>query len=169
MLDLLPVVDGICAEVGVYQGAFSREILQKNPQKLYLIDPWKHGDYGSNTNPSDDKFEKIYQRIIEEFGSNDHVTVMRMTSEEAVSWFLNSYFDFVYIDADHRYASCLNDLALWYPKVKVGGWLCGHDYCGAKPGVKRAVNEFFTSIGRTLDLKTDHGTYRSWGVKKDQP
>ncbi len=52
----------------------------------------------------------------------------------------NEYFDFVYIDADHSYESVKSDIIAWFPKVKKGGFLAGHDW--AMGDVKRAVNEF---------------------------
>ena len=38
--------------------------------------------------------------------------------------------DFVYIDANHAYDWVVQDIELWYPKVKKGGILWGHDYLG---------------------------------------
>ena len=31
----------ICAEIGVYEGEFSKCILKRNPLQLHLIDPWE--------------------------------------------------------------------------------------------------------------------------------
>jgi cephalosporin hydroxylase len=42
--------------------------------------------------------------------------------------FENNSLDFVYIDANHAYNYVVQDIELWYPKVKKGGYLCGHDY-----------------------------------------
>jgi hypothetical protein len=52
-------------------------------------------------------------------------------------------FDFIYIDANHSYEEVREDLRLWFPKVKLGGIIGGHDYgFSAFPGVKQAVDEF---------------------------
>jgi glycosyltransferase involved in cell wall biosynthesis len=37
-----------------------------------------------------------------------------------------------YIDADHRYESVVSDIQAWWPKVRPGGILSGHDYITAK-------------------------------------
>ena len=50
--------------------------------------------------------------------------------------------DFVFIDADHCYESCSADIKAWYPKVRKGGVVSGHDYSGRHQGVCRAVDEF---------------------------
>ena len=35
----------VCAEIGVHEGSFSRSILDLvEPERLHLIDPWKHED-----------------------------------------------------------------------------------------------------------------------------
>lgn len=55
--------------------------------------------------------------------------------------------DSVYIDANHSYASVMRDIQVWRPRVRSGGIMAGHDYCGSFPGVMRAVqDEFGTSF-----------------------
>ena len=51
--------------------------------------------------------------------------------------------DVVYIDADHSYESVKEELDLYFPKIRYGGFICGHDYNKfAWPGVCSAVDEF---------------------------
>jgi hypothetical protein len=50
-----------------------------------------------------------------------------MTSAEAVKQFQDKSVDFVYIDGNHDYKYAEEDIRLWYPKVKEGGFLCGDD------------------------------------------
>jgi len=35
--------------------------------------------------------------------------------------------DLLFIDGDHRYPAVRSDIALWTPKVRPGGLVCGHD------------------------------------------
>lgn len=60
--------------------------------------------------------------------------------------FEDDYFDFIYIDADHTYEAVKSDLESWYPKLKKGGIMSGHDYVEVTTsvpfGVVQAVNEF---------------------------
>jgi hypothetical protein len=116
--------DLVGAEVGVYYGAMSKALLEQAPQlKLYMVDSWKVGAPSnrkraeSNTDPT--------RRL-----------VLAMPSLEAVKHVPD--LDFVFIDADHSYPAVKADIAAWMPKVKVGGWLCGHDY--DLRAVKRAVD-----------------------------
>lgn len=66
------------------------------------------------------------------------------TSENYAPKVENKSIDVVYIDGDHSYEAVLKDLESWYPKLKEGGFLCGHDYnpVGKHKGVYKAVNEF---------------------------
>jgi len=51
-------------------------------------------------------------------------------------------FDYAFLDAAHDYDSIRADIAAWWPKIKPGGWLAGHDYTNAE-GVRQAVDEAF--------------------------
>lgn len=51
--------------------------------------------------------------------------------------------DFVFIDADHTYESLLQDLGAWWPLVRPGGAIAGHDHTPNFPGIERACREFF--------------------------
>lgn len=70
------------------------------------------------------------------------VEAMEMLSVDASKLFEDGSVDFVFIDAAHDYDNVRADLCAWLPKVKHGGVLAGHDYCGANwPMVKVAVQE----------------------------
>ena len=49
-------------------------------------------------------------------------------TEDCADLYPNDYFDFVYVDASHDRIDVLMDLHLWWPKVKNGGVMAGHDY-----------------------------------------
>jgi hypothetical protein len=96
----------------------------------------------------------IYNRFLhnmKEAGVLDYVTPLKMTSKEASELFDNKSLDFVFLDAEHLYEDVLEDLNLWWPKVKPEGILAGHDFNGI--GVNRAVREFFGKLN--LGVRTD--------------
>lgn len=74
--------------------------------------------------------------------------------------FADESLDFVYLDDDHEYEGITRSLNAWYPKVKPGGVICGHDFdtCGA---VGDVVRGFFDAHG--LRLFTEDVDW--WGVK----
>jgi hypothetical protein len=73
--------------------------------------------------------------------------------------FPDKSLDFVFIDAAHDYESVLTDLELWFPKIRDGGIIAGHDYCEHYNGVIKAVNEFFE--GYVVELKS----FKIWLVR----
>lgn len=79
---------------------------------------------------------------------NQHIiNPVRLPSIEAAKQYADNSLDVVFIDADHHYEAVLADLNAWYPKVKPGGIIAGHDFSFspqfAHPGVTKAVLEFF--------------------------
>lgn len=159
------------AEIGVLRGEFSKIILEKwKGKRLYSVDAWKHFEEGyiDINNPEDDVHEQSYQttcKTLLPFGERSKI--LRMTSKEASEEFEDGQLDFVYIDANHSYEFCLEDISLWYPKVKVGGMISGHDYKNTTTEygvmeVKKAVDEFFQGK-EILVTKKD---WPSWIVVK---
>jgi predicted O-methyltransferase YrrM len=70
----------------------------------------------------------------EEFESNmrklklfDHIEVYHGYSHTFVRDTLPESIDMMFIDGDHRYSRVSQDIEEWFPKVKKGGILCGHD------------------------------------------
>lgn len=163
----------IGAELGVWKGNFSIRLLETNPQRLYLIDPWVYRPdypsslYGHRT-MNQARMDRIYKGILRRFSSDDRVVVLR-TQEGLRS--LPEMVDWVYIDGDHNYPAVQRDLREAALRVKDGGLICGDDYAqggwwGA--GVVNAVDEFIqdhqwpaTFIGNQyLIRKGNYGNHR---------
>ena len=141
------------AEIGVWRGAFSQEILARcQPRALHLVDPWLFDPsfprrwYGGGEAKSQSDMDAIYGSVVARFRSRPEVSVHRSPSHEAATAFPDHSLDWVYIDGDHSYEAVRRDLADWSAKVKPGGLIVGDDYewkdeSGAC-SVKRAVDEF---------------------------
>lgn len=142
---------GIGIEIGVEKGNFSKVILEICPElTLFLLDCW---DYPiQNYFDRDVESLENQRRILVEAIWNvkewfQRVHIMKGYGNEFVKFFPNNFFDFIYIDANHKYEEVKNDIELWYPKLKKGGIFSGHDYIDridlhCEFGVKSAVNEF---------------------------
>ncbi|RLI59813.1 MAG: hypothetical protein DRO67_09555, partial [Candidatus Asgardarchaeum californiense] len=79
-------------------------------------------------------------------GVMNKLNIIRGDSATMADEFQHASVDFVFIDAAHDYESVKNDIAAWFPKVKVGGIIAGHDYKNDEPtGVEQAVDERFGS------------------------
>ena len=73
---------------------------------------------------------------------NYNIAKVKLSSVEAVTLFKDNTLDVVYIDANHNYKSCLEDLELWIPKIKKSGILSGHDYVSSGySGVTQALEK----------------------------
>lgn len=148
---------GIGVEVGVRRGTYSHLLLWNwNGAKLISVDPWledARDAYVDKSNVSQAKHERLYEdtkRRLAPFGRRSEV--WRLTSLEAAERLVDRSIDFVYIDARHDYDSVLEDLNAWFPKVRSGGILSGHDYVTGrfpqgKFGVRKAVDQFFGERG----------------------
>ena len=133
-------------EIGVRFGDNAREMLDAVPHfRLYLVDSY---DVNNSTNQSggkamsDEDRAKLISDVKERFAAyGDRAKLMVMDSAQASRKFPDKYFDYVYIDAQHEEANVLNDIRLWWPKLKDGGTFGGHDL--SAEGVKKAVIGFF--------------------------
>lgn len=55
------------------------------------------------------------------------INVVRMDSAMAAGRYVDGSIDAVFLDANHGRDQVRGDIAAWFPKVKVGGILAGHD------------------------------------------
>jgi len=147
---LKPRMHEVGCEVGVHTGDTTIELLKKlsNIKIYHAVDPWESYekyDGSKYRKPGNKKF-KTWSAALEAFNERTKeykkkITVHRMTSVEAVKGFGNESLDWVFIDANHEYPYIKENLELWVPKVKVGGFVSGHDYGNKWAGIKKAVDE----------------------------
>ena len=151
------------AEVGVHQGELSKNLLKRHRGlTLYMIDMWSHDTYsGKGEESAKQKYIELYQNECElnlaatleatrKYKRRRHI--IQGDSADSADRIADASLDFVFIDADHSYEGVKRDISAWLPKVKKGGYICGHDY-PRYPGVVRAVNEAF---GDSVELDADH-------------
>lgn len=148
----------VVVEVGSYVGDSTR-IFADNFEQVIAIDPWKN--FYDEKDQSSYKFpmsviEGQFEELVAEKGN---IIKIKTTSLEGAKQFSNDSIDMVYIDAVHRYKEVVEDLHAWYPKVKHGGIVAGHDFQGKFPGCMQAINEY---IGNPQLLGKD----TSWGIIK---
>jgi len=148
LLKMMPK-NAICAEIGVFKGGFSNQILQvTKPKKLHLIDLWELESNktileSSHENNLEEDWNDIYELVIKKFNNNKNVLIHKGNSEDILKSFNDNYFDWIYIDGDHSYKGVKNDLELSYKKVRINGFITGDDYYENKDyDVINAVDEF---------------------------
>lgn len=81
-----------------------------------------------------------FRANLEACGVYGLVTPWEMDSLSVAAMAQDNLADFVFIDGDHRKEAVLADCRAWWPKVKPGGTLAGHDR--GLPGVDAAVRQF---------------------------
>lgn len=143
MLDRLPK-GSVGAELGVAQGEFTRDILDRvDPSLLHLVDVWM---------PSSSRYgEEEMNKVLTAFHSSIQegtVRVHRGKSTDVGAEIEDGSLDWVYIDTDHSYETTLAELRLYSKKVGPEGILAGDDFAHLSKGswtrfgVIEAVYEF---------------------------
>lgn len=149
------VKNSVIAEIGVWKGDFSSEILKNaKPKKLILVDPWQYDQSIRGCAPQVEGKEPLSQKFFDvakedtykKFTGIDEVTILETNSENASNKFQDNYFDYIYIDGEHSYNAVCQDLAYWYPKLKSNGTIFGDDFYWREKdnsfSVKKAYEEF---------------------------
>lgn len=136
-------------EVGCKEGRTTGHILANVPDsRVIAIDPWMAQEATHDPTKetyADWDFSKIEAEFWANVGDNKdgRCDFYRRTSEEASHLFYKGFADLIFIDALHDYEHVKQDIALWWPKVRIGGILAGHDFNHKWPGCERAVAESF--------------------------
>lgn len=89
----------------------------------------------------------------------DVVKMVHMDSVSASKQYEDRSLDFVFIDGSHLYEAVRADIDAWLPKVKIGGYIGGHDIDGPEEfnGVRQAVDETFGE-----DIEIFNKGWASW-------
>ena len=115
------------AEIGVYQGEYSEILCKFNPHaKIFSIDPWRpHLEYTAfiKEKTFSDAYKMAKNRL-----SKYNCKMIKKKSLDAIKDFKDNSLDFAYIDGDHSFQACTNDIVEWSKKVRIGGIIAGHDY-----------------------------------------
>lgn len=149
------------AELGVHQGFMSRVLLDRIPRlELHMVDLW-------GVHPADSEFVKsgdlrskhdwktyndnllLARRRVRKYTWNAHVHIT--STHLAAELFADESLDFVFIDGDHSFFGCHQDMVDWLPKIRKGGLFSGHDYNYHPEGmdiqVTQAVDTFMEENG----------------------
>jgi len=153
-------------EVGSWMGASAAymgvEIINSGKKIVFdCVDEWS--DYVADglymkevpKNPGD----FVYNLFKENTAPvKNYINPVRLTSGEAAATYKDNSLDFVFIDANHVYEAVIDDLSAWFKKVKIGGFIGGHDY--KDEDVKKAVDQFFGKDNYIFDYKENCWLHR---------
>lgn len=136
LLDAMPK-GGVCAELGVKIGDFSKEIIDvTKPKEIRLVDVWRK----PNT------FHVFLGNILP-YMKEETTDIKFLRANTGLAYSTNflpdNYFDWIYVDADHSRYAVYSDLMIGMLIVKRGGFITGDDYDHKEyPGVVEAVQHF---------------------------
>lgn len=140
----------ILIEIGCWLGrslVYLAQQVQASGKQLYVYGV-EHGlgspEHAEQVAKAGGTIVGALSRNLLECGVADIVTLIVGRSMHVARLFPPGSVDFVFIDAGHDFQNVLSDLAVWWPRIKPGGVLAGHDYGDpAWPEVSRAVHQFF--------------------------
>lgn len=146
---------GMGAEIGVaYAENAEKWLANWNEGQLLLVDPYAQQDksvYRDTTGQMNMEaaYEHAKHRLMR-FGAR--AKFIREFSLPATNLVADESLDFAYIDGAHDYRNVLDDLTAWWPKVRPGGIVGGHDFYHVDTvddlcEVPRAVSEFAVKVG----------------------
>ena len=152
----------VFVEVGAYLGRSTAYLASRLRQarkriRLFVVDLWDGWFYDNfqQQTPMPQAADVYWHflRNMQRCGVCHLLCPVKLASERAASLFEDGSVDFVYLDADHAEAAVQRDLEVWFPKVRPGGVLAGHDYLNNDfPGVRRAADAFFAE--RHISLRS---------------
>jgi hypothetical protein len=117
--------------------------------KLDCVDTWDGSDIPELANEEVVVNKTLYADFLKNVEPlRSILTPIRMKSVEASKLYEDESLDFVFIDADHTKEGFSDDMDCWFPKVKQGGVIAGHDY--DYPVIKEIVNKLFNGQEKVL-------------------
>lgn len=160
-------------EVGVYRGEFNEHLCHSLPDATVIaVDAWETGyDHCFTDQDAISDNERMTRERLAKYPNS---VILKCSSLTAAAMFPPKSLDFVYIDADHRFVSVVQDMAAWTSRIRPGGMLAGHDYIQyaqrVPSHVPTAVAGFCMAysinpccvLGSRHGDKTQRDKYRSW-------
>ncbi|MCY1127735.1 class I SAM-dependent methyltransferase [Frigidibacter sp. RF13] len=182
------------AEIGVWQGDFSAQILERvRPALLFLVDPWRFRPdrwmptFGTGmlvnsraevlaAGGPQRHLDRLHDQVVGRFAARSDVVIVRAPGAAffARCRAQSLSLDWVYVDGDHSYEGALADIAGAWETVRPGGLITGDDLGfsdlaeGGRKTVKAAVGDFLAIRPKARSAFFREGG--QWGfVRTDEP
>lgn len=137
-------------EIGVWTGAMTL-VFAEFAECVFCIDHW-HGTPGDNTeqylreNGGPSEVFGAFCRNMGKYLLTKAIPIVGESRHIASVWPEHARADLIYIDAGHGYFDVSKDIDAWWPHLKKGGVMAGHDYNPNFPGVIKAVKDRFGEV-----------------------
>jgi len=129
--------------VGVQRGRFAMRTLSQWVvcETYKLVDLWgvdpNYKEPGRDSNAVKNEHMMAAKELLKKWTDKGVTEFFPMRSDDAAKKFPDNYFDFAYIDARHDYCAVLEDIRLYYSKLRPGGIIAGHDFVDAQYALER--------------------------------
>jgi len=113
-------------EIGCWKGSTTGAIctiVQRTGGILNCVDPWEN----ETVNVDHSDILEIFENNMKKLNFLNSINIIRESSLTAHQHFEDESIDFCFIDGLHMYNYIHNDIKNFYPKIKKGGIICGHD------------------------------------------
>lgn len=157
----------LAVEVGCFTGktAFATLPTVKESGGLFYLIDWFRGCIESECVWTPEQFPRnhVVSTLLDNLeagGFSDCVVAMVGNGAETAKAFADHCLDYLYIGADHRYTQFNTDIDAWWPKLKLGGIICGH-------GLDRRIERDGPEWARCLELcEQDCIDGVHWGIAR---
>lgn len=165
ILKRLPAGPVVGAEIGVFSGATSARLLQREDLRLYMIDTWAPFKADGISVSEDDQRNNLQSAYDSTLFACLRRYIIPFDSISASKSFADESLDFVFIDANHYYDAVAADIETWRHKVTPGGILCGHDYANYEYDYGEQVERAVKEAASRHNWKIETGDDFTWFVR----
>lgn len=157
----------VCVEIGVFGGSSiyptAKALSYQKQGVVYAIDPWSNQACLLGVDPLDPNYawweqvdlEKIYQgflSMLRSYKLDPYCRVMRMPSTQAIAHFKDASIDILHVDGNHSEEASYSDVQLFFPKVKVGGYIWLDDVNWTTPDGKPTLEKAFSFLAKQCEI-----------------
>ncbi|WP_437734609.1 class I SAM-dependent methyltransferase [Sorangium sp. So ce1335] len=151
---------GAMVEVGSWKGlstAYVGRLAARSGVALHCVDAWEGSsdEYAARYSAmlAAEDVPGVFRANMEALGIRP--IVHRLASTDAAARFAEASLDLVFLDGSHDEAAVLADIEAWWPRLKPGAILAGHDHNEEHAGVTEAVARFTARAGRSIEIGAD--------------
>lgn len=146
-------------EIGTFLGAnimsCTKTYCAHPKSLLYGVDPYgEYEDYDEYKGEITNIYETMKQNLnLLAPEDKKKITIFREYSYDKVPKFMNNYFDIIYVDGNHLPEYVLEDGALSFRKLKVGGYMIFDDYgWNGDDCTKRGIDSFIHGFRDRIEI-----------------
>lgn len=154
-------LDGSFVEVGSWKGRSTVTFClgsMFNNVNIYSVDTFMGSVEHQEEIAKNGCVRHIFENNLAKAGVSNKVTIQQGTSFQISQTHEDNSLNAIFIDAAHDYENVKLDINSWYPKLKSGGLMFGHDYPdpndpnGGFEGLRDAVNSYVKHDNRFKDF-----------------